>query len=226
MAASDLHITAHSLIYSGTVFRDGDLIIKEETAGGTSDFFLSIYKTLRVDYPKFYKMDNLCKLGFLAAEALLKDRQITEAYAVENIGIVLSNANSSLDADLKYFESVKNIPSPALFVYTLPNIVIGELSIRHGIKGENAFFISEDFDAGFIQFYVQDLFMRNRVQACICGWVDYFEDAYQAALYLVEKRPGKHKLIFNFANIQKIYELANGQINERSEAPDYSAIKP
>jgi len=225
LTAPDLYISAHVLIRSGVVYRDGELIFKDETAGGTNEFFLSVYRALKVDYPKFYKMDNLCKLGFLATEWLLRDRQIAEEYGVENIGIILTNANSSLDADLKYFESVKNIPSPAQFVYTLPNIVIGEVSIRHGFKGENAFFVSEDFDAGFIRFYVQDLFMRNRVQACICGWVDCLGEEYKAVLYLVEKVPGKDKLIFDLENIQKTDELANGQFNERSEAADYSTIK-
>ena len=115
------------------------LLWKGELHSNTSNFLLSVYRHFNMDYPKFYKMDNLCKLGFLAVELLLKDRQLAEEYGSENIGIVFSNANSSLDADLHYFKSVKNIPSPAQFVYTLPNIVIGEVSIRHRCKGENAF---------------------------------------------------------------------------------------
>jgi hypothetical protein len=78
---------------------------------------------------------------------LLKDEPaINDPYAT---GIVLSNSNASLDADIKYYDSVANIPSPALFVYTLPNIVIGEISIKHSFKGENAFFIFDSFDARF-----------------------------------------------------------------------------
>ncbi|HRP33540.1 MAG TPA: hypothetical protein PKV73_16710, partial [Agriterribacter sp.] len=68
-------------------------------------------------------MDHLCKLGLLAVDCLLNNRKISDQYGAENVGLVFSNANSSLDADLHYFESVKNIPSPAQFVYTLPNIV-------------------------------------------------------------------------------------------------------
>jgi len=33
----------------------------------------ALYKQMVGDYPKFYKMDPLCKLGFLATEALLRD---------------------------------------------------------------------------------------------------------------------------------------------------------
>ena len=95
-------------------------------------------------------MDSLSKLGWLAAEILLKDSFNKEALSVRKMsGLVFANANSSLDTDIKYYETAKDIASPALFVYTLPNIVIGEICIRHNFKGENAFFISEQFDAGF-----------------------------------------------------------------------------
>ena len=91
----------------------------------------------------------------------MKDSFPEKVYKPEDIGVVLANANSSLDTDIKYFETVKDIASPALFVYTLPNIVIGEICIRHNFKGENAFFIFEEFDAGFIQQYVSNLINNN-----------------------------------------------------------------
>ncbi len=70
--------------------------------------------------------------------------------ADDETGIILSNANGSLDVDLKYAKTMQAGASPALFVYTLPNIVIGEISIRHKIKGENAFFVFKDFNGNFI----------------------------------------------------------------------------
>ena len=86
-------------------------------------------------------MDNLSKLGWLASEVLLKNSFDKENYQPEEIGIVLANANSSLDKDIKYWESVQDMASPSLFVYTLPNIVIGEICIRNHFKGENALYI-------------------------------------------------------------------------------------
>ncbi|HRO44235.1 hypothetical protein [Agriterribacter sp.] len=213
MSDSRTYITAHCCIHRGEIYKDGMLLLKDETNSSTTDFLLSAYKYFNVDYPKFYKMDNLCKLGFLAVELLLKERRIAEAYSPESIGIVFSNASSSLDADLHYFESVKNIPSPAQFVYTLPNIVIGEVSIRHRCKGENAFFVNERFDAGFMQFYVQDLMARNRVKACISGWVECLGAEYKAVVYLVESHPEKGALPFDIEHIHQIYEIANGEIN-------------
>ena len=70
-------------------------------------FLLSVYQHLQLNYPKFYKMDNLSKLGWLASEVLLKDSFKKENYQPEEIGLVLANRNSSLDNDIKYFESAK-----------------------------------------------------------------------------------------------------------------------
>ncbi|HEY2583975.1 MAG TPA: hypothetical protein VGI43_19355, partial [Mucilaginibacter sp.] len=95
-------------------------------------------------------MDNLSKLGWLASEILLKDNFNPDKYKPEEIGIVLTNANSSLDDDRKYYDSVKDVPSPSLFVYTLPNIVIGEICIRNNFKGEHAFFVMDSFNGDFI----------------------------------------------------------------------------
>ena len=130
------------------------------------------------------------------------------------MGIVLSNASSSLDADIRYFDSVKDIASPALFVYTLPNIAIGEISIKHTFKGENAFFIFEKFDTDFIQQYVSILFGNGILQACICGWVEVAGDEYLAVLYLIEKEKNMVNsntlMLFTTENLNKIYQLHNG----------------
>jgi hypothetical protein len=154
-------------------------------------------------------MDNLSKLGWLATELLL-EKGIQKKYEPQDIGIVFCNKSSSLDTDIKYFETVKTIASPALFVYTLPNIVIGEISIRHQLKGENMIFISERFEAGFITQYVQDLFSVNSVQSCICGWLEYFGDKAEAALYFIERSRAGDSLEFTEENINKLYQLING----------------
>ena len=143
------HIAASCIIRNNIVFKDGKPVFEEQGLG-LPEFLIAAYRHFETQYPKFHKMDNLSKLGWLANEVLLQNSFNRENYKPEDVGIVLSNANSSLDTDIKYYETAKTIASPAQFVYTLPNIVIGEISIRHGFKGENAFFISNSFDAAFI----------------------------------------------------------------------------
>ncbi|WP_321539372.1 hypothetical protein [Flavobacterium piscinae] len=86
-------------------------------------------------------MDNLSKLAFLASEVLLSEQIIAEAE--NNVALVFANRSSSLDTDVKFQQSIDDkenyYPSPAVFVYTLPNICVGEISIKHQLKSENAF---------------------------------------------------------------------------------------
>src|SRR5580658_10472690 len=79
----------------------------ERTRADLGGFLQSVYQYSGVNYPRFYKMDNLSKLGWLAAEILLQDGFQAGDYRAEEIGIVLANANASLDTDLKYFDTVK-----------------------------------------------------------------------------------------------------------------------
>jgi hypothetical protein len=179
---------------------DGDMACLD-----VDDFNAGLYKQLAVDYPKFYKMDAQSSLGFLAAEILLKSLGIG-TYPSESVGTVLSNRHASLDADMKYEQSVKTAASPSLFVYTLPNIVPGEICIRHRIKGENAFFVTPAFDAEFMCEYVDLMFTQTHMQACIAGWIDVLQDQHDVLLYLVEKEKRGVGMEHTASQLRKLYE--------------------
>ena len=203
------YISASCIISNQVVYKNG-LPVFEDNKPDASEFLTAAYRHFDLQYPKFFKMDNLSKLGLLANEILLQGSFDKEMYKPEDVGIVLSNANSSLDTDIRYYETTKTMPSPAQFVYTLPNIVIGEMSIRHGFKGENAFFISDGFDAAFIEQYVNNLFNNNILQCCICGWVEVLDNNYNATLFLTEKDKSPNSVNFTKENLNKIYQLQNG----------------
>jgi hypothetical protein len=198
------YITSSCKIDQGVVSKD-DKPIFENKGADLQNLLLSVYQHFQINYPKFYKMDNLSKLGWLASEMLLKDSYQKDAYQPEEIGLVLANHNSSLDNDIKYFESAKEIASPSLFVYTLPNIVIGEICIRNNFKGEHAFFIQDNFDTDFIEQQVNYLLNNNILQACICGWIDVLEQDYKAVLFLVEKSKKPGLLVFSAENMNKVF---------------------
>ena len=200
------YITSSCIISNNIFYKNGQQLF-EERETGLASFLTSAYRFFGLNYPKFHKMDNLSKLGWLGAELLLQDASLPGKYLPGSVGVVLANKHSSLDTDLKYYETTRDIASPALFVYTLPNIVIGEICIRHNLKGENAFFIFDDFEPVFIQEYVSNLINSDILQACICGWVETLGNEYRAALFLVEKNGN---LPFTAENINKIYQLENG----------------
>lgn len=205
--ADHLYISSSCTVGNHQLFNNSSLAFFEKR--NASEWLVAVYKFLKLDYPKFYKMDNLSKLGWLAAEVLLMNGSHRK-YQAEEVGIVLGNKSSSLDTDIKYFESTKGVASPALFVYTLPNIVIGEISIRHQLKGENALFVSDKFEIEFIRQYVQDLFSLGAVQSCVCGWLEFFGDHAEAALYMVEKTDNGASPLFSEENINQLYQLTNG----------------
>jgi hypothetical protein len=184
------------------VCKNGEQVFRAQLTDPSS-FLLAVYQHFELNYPKFYKMDNLSKLGWLASEVLLKDGFDKSLYHPEQIGIVLTNANSSLDADVKYWESAQDMASPSLFVYTLPNIVIGEICIRNGFKGEDALYITPQFDAAFLHQQVSYLLDNHILKACICGWVDLVGDKYKAALFLVEK--GDSGVGFGVTELDEIF---------------------
>ena len=162
--------------------------LPEEKFSTFAPFIKSLYKEEGINYPKFYKIDSLSKLGFLSAEVMMK--VVNPALAdPEKTGVVLSNAASSLDTDHAHQETIRNrseyFPSPSVFVYTLPNIMIGEICIRHHLKGENAFLISRNFDSHLLYRYVTGLFQSRRVEACITGWVDLLKDQFRSLLMMV-----------------------------------------
>lgn len=198
------YIISSCVISNNTVYKNGERLFVNQGAE-VSAFLPSVYRHFELNYPRFYKMDSLSKLGWLASEILIKDSFNKENYPSENVGVILFNNNSSLDSDLKYMASVADIPSPALFVYTLPNIMIGEICIRNNFKGEDAFFVSEIFDAQFMVNYVNDLFNSNILKACICGWVELLGNGYKACLFLVEK--GKGKITFDKEQVSKIFDM-------------------
>ena len=155
----------------------------------STDFALFIrqaYKNIGGSNMKFYKMDDLCKLGYTAAEYLLQDKN----FLPEDIGILLVNSASSLHTDIHHQEIINqegdHAASPAVFVYTLPNVVAGEICIRHKIQGENTFFIEQDLDADKLEQYARIVMEKGNLKACIIGWCELLKQQYKAEFKLME----------------------------------------
>ncbi|MCX6281280.1 MAG: 3-oxoacyl-ACP synthase [Bacteroidetes bacterium] len=183
-------ITAYAYIGEGKVVVNKRLIFFQEKIVTFAEFIKALYKQEQISYPKFYKMDSLSKLGFMSAELLLRHEN-TGRFKTGSLAVVLADSSSSLETDLLHQESIRNrsawFPSPSVFVYTLANIVIGEICIRHNLKGETAFLISEKFNAAQLQALVSELLDNDRAEACICGWVDILGNTFRALTVLVEK---------------------------------------
>ena len=135
---------------------------------------------------KFYKMDDLCKLGYLASAWLLDGIE----YREEECGIVMSGKYGCLDTDIRHQQIIDSegdsSASPAVFVYTLPNVVAAEISIRHHIKGENIWFWSEDETMSDIKKYASILAASRDLKYCIAAHIDFINGDYFAIFELLE----------------------------------------
>ena len=197
------HIAAHLTIQNNQINLNGEELY-ESNAEDFISFSKEVYKYLEIDYPKFFKMDNLSKLAFLGAEILLKNQGLNDSD--NDIALVLANRSSSLDTDFKYQQSIADkesyYPSPAVFVYTLPNICIGEISIRHKLYSENTFFIFVSFNAAFLTNYSTHLLTSRKAEKVLMGWVEYFQGEYKAFMCLIAEEGLE---VFNKEIIKEIY---------------------
>ncbi len=212
----ELLITRYVKIQDQRVWLNG-LVDFVSEAEPFRNWIRSVYSHYHLDYPKFFKMDNLCKLAFMSAEILLRGTDVLQKYPGEEVAIILENASSSLDYDQKHQETIRDrshyFPSPSVFVYTIPNIMVAEVAIRHQVKGENAVFVFEQFDPAFIDDYVSELFRNRHVSCCLTGWVECYRDHYQSLLFMIEPRDKikgfkgpEEYVIFDATNMEKLFE--------------------
>ena len=188
--------------------RDGDDITKEpslcythqvritpdgvETDGRRLDFaetgkelLKAIYHQYVGDYPKFYKMDGLSRLGFIASELLLQAEGRERFVPCDDRAVIFFNHSSSVSADRKYLESIADpenfFPSPSVFVYTLPNIVTGEIAIRNHYYGETSFYILPERCEQQMESILCASCLDPAIRSILTGWLDYEDDEHFTA---------------------------------------------
>ena len=144
------------------------------------EMLTEVYKTKIGDYPKFYKMDMLSRLAFVASELLIGaegQRTLNSNPSTLNYSraIVLFNHSSSIIADRQYVKSIEKddfFPSPAAFVYTLPNITTGEIALRNGYHGETSFYLLAERNEKLMQRVIKSTFIDRDIKSVIGGWID------------------------------------------------------
>ncbi len=187
MNTAELYITHRVRIGNKGIALNGQVYTTFDANIPVAESLGAAYRQLEQPYPKFFKMDLLSKLGWLAVEVVKAGGWRVAAYEPSAVAMVVANQHSSNETDLNYWESTRQVPSPALFVYTLPNIVLGEISIRNGLKGEQAFLIQDAFNGEQLLEYVQSVFAAGNTGACIAGWLDVWQGAVDAFLVIIEK---------------------------------------
>lgn len=162
--------------------------LEEQEGQEHHSLLTSLYKQMIGDYPKFYKMDGLSRLGFVASEILLNAEK---GETDKERAIIFFNHSSSIASDRNYKESINDkdnyFPSPSIFVYTLPNIVTGEIAIRNHFHGETSFFILPDKDERLMEEILQASCRDDQSKSFLTGWIDYEDERHFEADLKIKK---------------------------------------
>jgi len=183
MMKHEVYITPNEVKVDGKVLNH-----KEEGAA----LLTELYRAHVGDYPKFFKMDTLSKLGFVASELLLQAEGAPRFELREDRAVIFFNRNASLQADTAYQATIQDpenfFPSPAAFVYTLPNIVTGEIAIRNKYFGETSFIVLDEKDEKIMARELQNAFQDPMTKSILGGWLDCSdENHFEANLFLIFK---------------------------------------
>ncbi len=202
LEATDINLDDRELtVHDSSIWLSDQLLFEDKEQADFSGFIRSAYKNLGLNDRKFYKMDELCKLAYIAVAYYFEYFPHRSIFQPEELGLIFCNRSSSLDTDLKHQEIIDQMgaseASPAVFVYTLPNVLLGELCIRHKIQGENTFFVGEEISIVQLKEYAQLAMAKQGLKACLIGYCDLFAGGYEARLQWIERKETKMNEIVN-----------------------------
>ncbi len=183
-----IRITPEEVILDQQKLWEGKKKLGEQEGQEHHSLLTTLYKQMIGNYPKFYKMDGLSRLGFVASEILLNAEK---GETDKERAIIFFNHSSSIASDRNYKESINDkdnyFPSPSIFVYTLPNIVTGEIAIRNHFHGETSFFILPDKDKKMMEEILQASCRDAQSKSFLTGWIDYEDERHFEAELKIKK---------------------------------------
>ncbi len=151
---------------------------------------VEIFKKSIADNSRFYKMDLFSRLVYVATSLLIKDK--LPQHTSEEVSMIVFNKTGSILADRQHLALFSNsdafYPSPSVFINTLPNVVMGELALQYGIKGETSFIILPRRDDSLIRDIADSVIADSPALYFITGWADAgTENEYEADFELLKK---------------------------------------
>lgn len=165
--------------------------IKIEKDLSTSDFksyIKGLFSSVSEPYMKFSKMDDYCKLGTTAIELLLNKVGGLSQYNPYEISLIINTDTGCIESDLSHSDNITAEvfnSSPAIFVYTLPNVVAGEISIKNKFKGEGVTIVGKTDNPKRI---VEEFCCDSNTKIAIYLYVDKFGDEFSAEAILFQRK--------------------------------------
>jgi len=120
----------------------------------------------------FRRLDATSRALVLAAEAA-GITQLLPAARREQTALIVETSLGCLDADLQFAQSLgAEMPDAPMFPYTLPSTCLGEVALRHGLRGPTVCLSIGPGDQGSAFAEAARLLAAGEVDAAVCGSVE------------------------------------------------------
>ena len=165
-----------------TFFQSESVTLRDDVASGTKfkTYIKGLFASVSEPYMKFSKMDDYCKLGTTAVQLLLNKVGGLSQYNPYEVALIINTDTGCIESDLAHLDNItadEYISSPAIFVYTLPNVVAGEICIKNKIKGEGVTLVANTDDPKTI---VERFCRGTNTKVAIYLYVDKCGDKFSA----------------------------------------------
>jgi 3-oxoacyl-[acyl-carrier-protein] synthase II len=125
----------------------------------------------------------------------------------QNIGVVGTNAEGSLQSDQEYFrdylEGGRTLSRGNLFIYTLPSSPIGEAAIHFGLLGPVVYAASEDNALAAVLDAAGEMLLANEAPVMLVGKAE----ADEALFFVIARLSGPDQpALCNFSEARTLVE--------------------
>ena len=201
-------ILSYCRITDEKVILNGNLVLLNNNSD-SNHWITDIYNYTKLSYPKFHKMDRLSKAGVLAAEMVMAESGFDNDNLKSDWALCCMNSSASLNDDEAYQKTIQNAdefyPAPSLFVYTLPNIVLGEIAIRHKLRCESSFYVCEKFSADSLYNAIEDVYLCGSAKYVMGGWLELGRGGCDILLFVVGESDDGSLQDFSIENFGNLY---------------------
>jgi len=135
-----------------------------ESADGQDLVSLSWNDLFDAPCSRFGRMDLLSRAGLMGAELLDIDFGAVPEQTRNRIGVCLQTRSGTLSTDMEFLADI----GPSTFIYTLPSSVIGEICIRHVLRGPSLCLMSESSSGRNIVTEAVERIATGEADAMLC----------------------------------------------------------
>jgi 3-oxoacyl-(acyl-carrier-protein) synthase len=157
-------------------------------------------------FKNFGRLDSISRMTAYAVALALRDAGIDYSPTKkQDIGIIGTNAEGSLRADIAYFRDYvdggRTLSRGNLFIYTLPSSPIGEAAIHFGFLGPVLYTAGQDASIVNVLDTAEGMILAKETPVLLAGRGE--ED--EAVFFVLEEQSGRNKpVLCDLADIRSI----------------------